>query len=139
MISRTVIWLTVSVPVLSEQTMVVLPSVSTAGSLRIIARRRAIRATPIDNVIVTAAGSPSGIAPTASATAAINIANADSPRSQPTRNVTAAKPRITTNNSRLNAAILRVSGVSSSSAVEINFEMCPTCVFAPVAKTTPRA
>ena len=131
--------MTVSVPVLSEQTMVVLPRVSTAGSLRMMARWRAIRATPIDRVIVTAAGSPSGIAPTASATAAMSISDADPPRSQPTRNVTAARPRITTNSRRLNFAILRVSGVSNTSAVEISFEMSPTSVFAPVAKTTPRA
>ena len=57
-----------SVPVLSAQITVVLPSVSTAGMRRMTARRLAIRATPIANVMVTAAGSPSGIAPTASAT-----------------------------------------------------------------------
>lgn len=56
--------------------MVVLPSVSTAGNFRTIAFRLAIRETPIDSVIVTAAGSPSGIAPTAKATAAMNISNA---------------------------------------------------------------
>ena len=58
---------------------VVLPRVSTAGSLRMIARRRAIRATPIARVMVMAAGSPSGIAPTASATAAMNMSSQDSP------------------------------------------------------------
>ena len=82
-------------PVLSEQMTVVLPSVSTAGSLRMMALRLAMRATPIASVIVTAAGKPSGMAPTASATAAMNISAADSPRSTPNANVKAARPRIT--------------------------------------------
>ena len=84
-----------SVPVLSEQITVVLPSASTAGSLRMMARRFAMRATPMASVMVTAAGSPSGIAPTASATAAMNISTAFSPRATPMANVTAASPRIT--------------------------------------------
>ncbi len=46
-ISRTVIWFSVRVPVLSVQMTVVLPSVSTAGSLRMTALRLAIRATPM--------------------------------------------------------------------------------------------
>ena len=44
--ARTVIWFWVRVPVLSEQTTVVLPRVSTAGRRRTTARRRAILATP---------------------------------------------------------------------------------------------
>ncbi len=58
---------------MSEQITVVLPRVSTAGSLRMIALRRAIRATPMARVMVNAAGNPSGIALTASATEAMNI------------------------------------------------------------------
>ena len=42
----------------------------TAGSLRMIACRRAMRATPMASVTVTAAGRASGTAPTAKATAA---------------------------------------------------------------------
>ena len=64
----------VRVPVLSEQITVVLPRVSTAGSLRMMARRRAMRATPMARVMVMAAGRPSGMAPTARATAAMNMA-----------------------------------------------------------------
>ena len=41
---------------------------------------------------VTAAGSPSGIAPTARATAAINISSGFSPRQSPMASVTAARP-----------------------------------------------
>ena len=64
-IVRTVISFLVSVPVLSEHTVVTEPSASTAGSLRVIAFRRAICCTPIASVIVTSAGRPSGIAATA--------------------------------------------------------------------------
>ncbi len=55
------------------------PRVSTAGSLRMMARRRAIRDTPMARVMVTAAGSPSGIAATANATAAKNMSTSFSP------------------------------------------------------------
>ena len=54
-----------------------------------------MRDTPIASVMVSAAGSPSGIAPTASATAAMNMLPHDSPRRIPTMNVSTAKPRIT--------------------------------------------
>ena len=67
----------VSVPVLSEQITVVQPSVSTAASFLTMALRLAIRDTPIAKVMVIAAGRPSGIAPTANATEAINISNID--------------------------------------------------------------
>ena len=57
----------VSVRVLSVQTTVVDPSVSTAGSRRTSAWRRAIRRMPTASAIVTTAGSASGTAATASA------------------------------------------------------------------------
>lgn len=72
----TVIWFSVRVPVLSEQMTVVLPRVSMVGRRRTTARRRAIRVTPMARVTVTAAGSPSGIAPTASAMAAVKVSAA---------------------------------------------------------------
>ena len=53
----------VRVPVLSEQITVAPPRVSTAASRRMMARRRAMRETPMARVMVSAAGSPSGIAP----------------------------------------------------------------------------
>ena len=68
-IARTVISLRVSVPVLSEQMTVAAPSVSTAGSLRTIAWAAAMRRTPRLKPTVTIAGSASGMAATASATA----------------------------------------------------------------------
>ena len=133
----TVIWFSVKVPVLSEQMTVVLPNVSTAGSLRMIAWRRAIRETPMASVMVTAAGRPSGIAPTARATAARNISTSGSPRSRPMITVSTARPRMMYRSSRLNCAILRVSGVCNSWASEIRLEILPTSVESPVITTTP--
>ncbi len=49
------------------------PNVSTAGSLRIMALRWAMRCTPIANVMVMMAGNPSGIAATGRLKAAKNI------------------------------------------------------------------
>ena len=65
---RTVISFLVRVPVLSEAITVAEPKVSTAGSLRTMALRRAIRRTPSARVVVTIAGKPSGTAATANYT-----------------------------------------------------------------------
>ncbi len=69
---RTVISPFVSVPVLSEQIMVVAPKVSAEASLLIIALRLASSRAPRASDMVTTAGKPSGTAETASATATIN-------------------------------------------------------------------
>mmetsp|Transcript_13157 Transcript_13157/g.43355 ORF Transcript_13157/g.43355 Transcript_13157/m.43355 type:complete len:285 (+) Transcript_13157:1632-2486(+) len=63
------IWFVVSVPVLSLQMTVVQPSVSTLGSLRTMAFFLAILRVPSARQVVITAGSPSGMAATASATA----------------------------------------------------------------------
>jgi hypothetical protein len=118
---------------------VVEPRVSTAGSLRMIARRWAILLTPIASVMVTAAGSPSGMAATARAIDAVNMSGTCSPRSSPTAKVTAPSARITTSSTVENCAILRVSGVFSSSASEMRREIRPTSVWSPVATTMPVA
>ena len=115
-ISRTVIWFSVRVPVLSAQITVVLPRVSTAGRRLTTARRRAIRATPIASVMVTAAGNPSGMAPTARATAAVKVSTASCRRSRPTAKVAAANARIAAVRIMLKRANLAVSGVVSTSA-----------------------
>mmetsp|Transcript_33816 Transcript_33816/g.80058 ORF Transcript_33816/g.80058 Transcript_33816/m.80058 type:complete len:251 (-) Transcript_33816:1125-1877(-) len=65
------IWLVVSVPVLSEQITEQHPSVSTAGRCRMSALRFAMRRVPSARHVVTTAGSPSGMAATASATASL--------------------------------------------------------------------
>src|SRR5216117_733957 len=67
--TRTFISPFVSVPVLSEQITEAAPRASTAGSFRISAPRRIIRWSPNARLIVTIAGSPSGIAATESPTA----------------------------------------------------------------------
>ena len=67
--ATTVIWLVVSVPVLSEQMTVQQPSVSTEGSLRTTALRFAILRVPSARQSVMTAGRPSGMAATPSATA----------------------------------------------------------------------
>jgi hypothetical protein len=66
----TIISMSVSVPVLSEQIRDTEPSVSTAGSRRTMALRWAMRWTPIARVIVISAGSPSGMSDTAMPTTA---------------------------------------------------------------------
>ena len=117
--------------------MVVLPRVSTAGRWRMMARRRAMRATPMASVTVTAAGRPSGIAPTASATAAMNISKAVSPRARPIPKVSKARPPIAQSSQFEKAVILRVSGVTSWSAPVISPAMRPVSVASPVAMTMP--
>jgi len=77
-----VISLPVSVPVLSVQITVTEPSDSTAGSRRTMAFWRAIAVVPMARVMVTIAGSPSGIAATARPTTARNISVAGRPRTQ---------------------------------------------------------
>jgi hypothetical protein len=63
------IWFLVRVPVLSEQMTVVQPSVSTDGSLLTMALFLAIFLVPRARQVVITAGSPSGMAATASAIA----------------------------------------------------------------------
>ena len=63
----------VSVPVLSEQTTLTAPSVSTEGSLRMIVCTLTILVTDKARQIVTTAGSPSGTAATASEIATRSI------------------------------------------------------------------
>ncbi|CKT49790.1 Uncharacterised protein [Mycobacterium tuberculosis] len=80
------------------------------------ARRLAIRAMPMAKVMVTAVGRPSGIAPTASAIAAVNVSTASCRRSKPTPNVSAARPRMAMVRNLLNHASFAVSGVATTSA-----------------------
>ena len=78
----------VSVPVLSEQMTVTEPSVSTAGSLRINARRLSMRWAPSARVMVTTAGSPSGTTATAMLMEVMIIRLRSSPRSRPRPKIT---------------------------------------------------
>jgi hypothetical protein len=117
---------------------VVLPRVSTAGSFRMMARFRAMRLTPMAKVIVTAAGSPSGMAPTARATAAMNMSTALSPLQSPTPKVRPARTRMAQRRIVLNRAIFFVRGVDRSAAPATSSEIRPVSVLSPVATTIPR-
>ena len=134
-ISRAVILLSVSVPVLSEQIADVEPSVSTAGSRLTMALRRAISRVPIESRAVTTAGSPVGMAATASATPVMNRVSNDSPRARPssttmTRATAAIEAMIfESESSCLWSGVLLVSVFASMSA------MCPISVPIPVAVT----
>ncbi len=135
-----VISLRVSVPVLSEQITVTEPSVSTAGRRRTIARLRAIVRVPMASTMVTIAGSPSGMAATASPTTARKISSIGmSRRKWPNRNV--SRPSATMNPViwRANWSRRRVSGVTSDCTSPTSVPMRPISVSCPVATTSPRA
>ena len=128
-----------SVPVLSLQMTVALPSVSTAGSLRTMALRDAMRLTPMASAIVRMAGRPSGIAETASATDAISISDTSFPVTTPRTNTSAQIRTMTTVITRLKLASRRISGVSTPSTSRSIPAIRPIRVDSPVATTTPAA
>jgi len=86
LISVILFW--VNVPVLSEQMILVLPKVSTAGNFLTIAFLWAILPTPIDKTIVTITGSPSGMAETAKDTEVIKISIIGIPYHRPIAKIT---------------------------------------------------
>ena len=143
----TVISLRVRVPVLSEQIVVVLPSVSTAGSLRTIARRAAMRWTPMASAMVTMAGRPSGMAPTARAMAkssdSLKASEIESPcavmRRMPTTSMIPATTRMATVMRPPIVLSARVKGVSRSTVDLRSAEMRPSWVAAPVSTATASA
>ena len=122
---------------MSEQITVALPRVSTAGSLRTMALRLAMRDTPMARVIVTTAGKPSGMALTARATAASNISNGELSQPSPTAKVIAATLRMTYSRVLLKRSNLRVRGVIRFVLSCISLEMRPVSVLSPVATTMP--
>ena len=138
-ISWAVIWFSVRVPVLSVQICEVLPSVSTDASRLTIAPRRASRVVPIARVNATTAGSPSGIAATASETALTNSAAKSCPRTSPSTNTTTITAPAIMARVRLSAAIWRCSGVGSGSASCSIPAIRPISVSIPVAVTTSSA
>ena len=127
----------VSVPVLSEATTVVLPSVSTAGRCRMIAWRRAIRWTPMASAIVTTAGSPSGTAATARLMPARAASENGKPRTAAASASRTAATPIASVIARPTRSSSRVSGVSSTSTCSSSEEMRPSSVEEPVATATP--
>ena len=79
----TVILFCVNVPVLSVHIICVHPNVSTAFNFLMSACLLDIDVTPIERIIVTTAGSPSGIAATARATAIKNVSSMCCPVKSP--------------------------------------------------------
>ena len=113
-ISRTVISFRVKVPVLSEQITVTEPRVSTLGSLRTRALRRAMRWRPSASATVTTAGRPSGTAATARPTASRNASMIRSPRSVWSVKMSAVAIKQTTTSTRPSSASRRCRGVGSA-------------------------
>ena len=124
---------------------VVEPRVSTAGSLRTTARRVAMRCTPIASAMVTIAGSPSGMAPTASAMAKMTVSRRAGSHSTPVSAMVRQVPSkripiaMTTIAMVMYQPILAsalVSGVCRSVVSLSMVEMRPSSVLAPVSTTT---
>jgi hypothetical protein len=93
-ISTAVIWLRVSVPVLSELMADVEPSVSTERSRLTIAPALARVEVPAASTVVTTAGRPVGIAETAKATAVRNrVSNGSSRQNRGPARWPARRPR----------------------------------------------
>ena len=126
----------VSVPVLSEQMTDALPSVSTAGSRRMIAFFLTMRCTPIESTIVTMAGRPSGIAETASETEVMKISSTSMPFRRPTTKMIAQAPSATKPRILPSDASFFCSGVCVSSSPESSPAILPISVCIPVAVTT---
>ena len=137
-VSTTVIWFFVKVPVLSEHITVVQPSVSTDGSLRMIALCLTIRCTPMERIMVEIAGSPSGIAPTASEIATISILTTGRPFSSPIAkmrtHITIAAMPITLPSFSRRTCI----GVCVSESLSSILAIFPISVSIPVPTTIPR-
>jgi hypothetical protein len=134
--STAVIWLRVSVPVLSEQIADVAPSVSVERSLLTIAFASASRRVPRERIVVTTAGSPVGIAAIAKATATVKTSVKLCPRAMLiTSEATSARPAIVTS-CLVSFPSCLVSGDLDSSWRSSMREMCPTSVAMPVSVTT---
>ncbi len=138
MIALTVISFIVRVPVLSEQTTVMAPRVSTVGSLRIIARLRAIVCTPSDRIIEMIAGSPSGTAATARLISDSSSSPIGISRSARLKiNSATIMARIMAKIALPSLSICTSSGVRCFSIPAIIWLIWPSSVCAPVAVTTP--
>ena len=136
MSSVAVIWLSVSVPVLSEQIAEVAPSVSVERRRLMIAFASASSRVPRERIVVTTAGRPVGMAAMAKATATVKTSVKLCPRIMfSATDATSARPAIVTS-CLVSFSSWKVSGdLESSSCCSIP-EMCPTSVDMPVAVTT---
>ncbi len=114
------------------------PRVSTAGSRRTSALRRAIARAPNASATVTTAGRASGIAATARLTAVRSMIGTGSPRSQPRPKTRAQIASAASANRRPSTPSRRWSGVAGASAPRSSAAMRPSSVRGPVSSTTPR-
>ncbi len=134
--STAVIWLSVSVPVLSELIADVEPSVSVDRSRFMIAFAFASICVPYERIVVTTAGSPVGIAEIAKAIAAVKTVSKLSPRDRLSRIETRTAPPAMNRIWLVSFLSWTVSGVSASSVDWSMCEMWPTSVSIPVEVTT---
>ena len=136
MSSTAVIWLSVRVPVLSEQIAEVAPSVSVERSRLTIALASASSRVPRERIVVTTAGRPVGIAAIANATATVKTSVNDCPRAMLiATEATSASPAIVTS-CLVSFSSWTVNGDFDSSSPCNIPEMWPTSVAMPVDVTT---
>ncbi len=134
----TVISFMVRVPVLSEQITVIAPSVSTVGSLRIIAFCLAMVCTPSERMIEMIAGKPSGTEATARLISeSISSESAISRNSKLKTNSAAIIARMIRKMALPSLSICTSNGVRWGSISDIIWLMCPNSVAPPVATTSP--
>ena len=121
---------------MSEQITLLLPNVSTAGNFRIMLFFFAILVTPIDSIIVTIAGSPSGIAATANPTDVINISTGSICFIKPIAKIITHITKHAIPNIFPTSPSFFCNGVSGVSSSIIILAICPTLVFIPISVTT---
>ena len=126
----------VMVPVLSEQMTEVHPSVSTLCRRLTSAFCFIMRLTARASAMVTVAGSPSGIAAIAMEMPVMSISKIGSPRSTPAANTARHTPMQMTARTFPSSPRRFCRGVSVRSMEESIPEICPICVFFPVATTS---
>jgi hypothetical protein len=107
---------------------VVEPSVSTAGSRRTSAPARARRQSPAASATAVTAGSPSGIADTASVMPVSSIRPTGCPRRMPTIVTTPQMPSATPTRRRPRPSTWRSSGVARRPASTTSWPTRPSCV-----------
>ncbi|GAA1222278.1 hypothetical protein GCM10009665_10640 [Kitasatospora nipponensis] len=127
----------VSVPVLSVQTTLVEPSVSTAESRFTTAPRRARARTPAARARVTVGSRPSGTLATSRPIANVIVAVSDSPEARPSGTNATPTPTAITAISRATRLTWCSSGLSSRRVRWLSAAIRPSSVCMPVAVTTP--
>ncbi len=128
----TVIWLSVSVPVLSELIALVAPRVSTSLRFATIAFAAASCLAPYASMACTNVGRPVGMAEIATAVARNSRSLAGSPRSRPMTTMSATADHAIAPSTLVSASSSRCSGDLVFSTEVSSVAMCPICVDIPV-------